>query len=377
MFFKLYITRLKCLYRNKESIFWNYMFPIILASCFFFAFNNVGKAESFDTMKIAYDNQGVQTDEFGEVLKSAQLSDKTKMFDITYCSKDEAKKLLESGDVKAYIVGSTDPELFVKENGLYQTITKSFLDSYRQMSAAVHSILQKNPDAMNQGLLDDIMNYDNFVEAAENQKNPDSLLIYFYALLAFACVMAGSWGLDEVINIQADQSVCGARLNVTPVNKMKLFLCNLLAAFTAHIISIIILFIYMSQIIKVNFGNNMPYIFLICFLGSLAGLAVGATVGVWVKKKAEIKEAILTVIVLGGGFLSGMMIADMKYLIAEKFPLLGYINPVNLVTDAMYSLYYYDTYERFYLNAAVLCIITIVLCAASYIGIRRKDYASI
>lgn len=377
MFFKLYITRLKCLYRNKESIFWNYMFPIILASCFFFAFSNVGKAESFDTMKIAYDNQSAQNDEFGEVLKSAQLTDKTKMFDITYCSEEEAKKLLENGDVKAYIVGSTDPELFVKENGLYQTITKSFLDSYRQMSSAVHTILQTNPDAVNQGLLDDVLNYNNFVKEAENQKNPDSLLIYFYALLAFACVMAGSWGLDEVINIQADQSVRGARLNVTPVNKMKLFLCNLLAAFTAHIISIIILFIYMSLIIKVNFGNNMPYIFLICFLGSLAGLAVGATVGVWVKKKPEIKEAILTAIVLGGGFLSGMMIANMKYLIAEKFPLLGYINPVNLITDAMYSLYYYDTYERFYLNAAILFIITIVLCAASYIGIRRKDYASI
>jgi ABC-2 type transport system permease protein len=104
---------------------------------------------------------------------------------------------------------------------------------------------------------------------------------------------------------------------------------------------------------------------------------MGATVGVWVKKKAEVKEAILTVVVLGGGFLSGMMLSDIKYYIADKFPLLGYINPVNLVTDAMYSLYYFDTYERFYLNAAVLCVITVVLCVLSYIGIRRKDYASI
>jgi ABC-2 type transport system permease protein len=82
-------------------------------------------------------------------------------------------------------------------------------------------------------------------------------------------------------------------------------------------------------------------------------------------------------VVLGGGFLSGMMFADMKYIVASKLPLLGYINPVNLVTDAMYSLYYYDTYERLYLNIAILCLITVLLGVASYIGIRRKDYASI
>lgn len=377
MGFQLYLTRLKCLYRNKESIFWGYMFPIILTSCFFFAFNNIGKVETFETIKIAYDNQGAAQDEFGDVLRGARLSDKTKMFDITYCAREEAKSLLEKGDINAYIVGSSNPQLFVKQNGINETIIKAFLDSYRQMEVTVTSVLQTNPDAMNQGLIEDIMQYDSFVNEAQTGKKPDSVLIYFYALLAFTCMYSSSWGLDEVVNIQADLSIRGARLNASPVNKMKLFLCNLMAAFTAHTLSMVLLFFYMSRIIKVNFGDNMAYLFLTCFLGSLAGLATGATVGVWVKKKAEVKEAIVTVVILGGGFLSGMMIADMKYIIAEKLPLLGYINPVNLITDAMYSLYYFDTYERFYLNIAILFIITAVLCIASYIGIRRKNYASI
>jgi ABC-2 type transport system permease protein len=158
---------------------------------------------------------------------------------------------------------------------------------------------------------------------------------------------------------------------------MRLFLCNVAAAFTAHIISIVLLFLYMYYILKVDFGQNLGYLFLVCFIGSLAGMAMGAAVGVWVKKKVEVKGAILTVVVLGGGFLSGMMIADMKYLVADKFPLLGYINPVNLVSDAMYSLYYFDTYDRYYLNIIILCIITVVLMIASYLGIRRKNYASI
>jgi ABC-2 type transport system permease protein len=133
----------------------------------------------------------------------------------------------------------------------------------------------------------------------------------------------------------------------------------------------------MYYVIKIDFGDNIFYLLLICLLGSLTGLSLGAAIGVWVKKKAEIKEAVLLIFVLGGGFLSGMMFVDMKFIVDEKFPLIGYINPVNLVTDAMYSLYYYDTYERFYLKAVILCIITVLLSVASYVGIRRRDYASI
>lgn len=375
--FQLYIARLKCIFRNKEVLFWNYMFPILLATCFFFAFNNLYKAEDFETIKIAYDNQGAAEDEFGAVLSGAEITEGKKMVDITYCDEQEAKKLLENGEITGYIIGSEKPELFIKENGMNETILKSVLDQYRQMQVTVHTIMAQNPNAVNEGLIDDIMNHNNFVENIRNQKNPDSLLIYFYALLAFTCIYAAGGGLDEVINIQADQSIRGARVNVSPINKMKLFLCNLAAAYTSQIISILLLFFYMYYGIKVKFGDNLTYLLLACLIGSLAGMTMGACIGVWVKKKAEVKEAMLTVIILGGGFLSGMMVADMKYLVALKAPLLSYINPVNLVSDAMYSLYYFDTYDRFYLNIAILCVMTVVFGVASYVGIRRKSYASI
>ncbi|MHB8128643.1 MAG: ABC transporter permease [Mobilitalea sp.] len=376
MSFQLYRTRLKCLFRNKEGMFWCYLFPILLATCFFFAFNNLWEIESFETISIAYDNEGIEKDQFKNVLSEAKISE-TMMFDITYCDKEEAKTLLENDEIAAYIVGSTNPVLYVKQNGLNETIIKSFLDSYRQMTVTVGTILKDNPNAMNEGLLDDVMQYDAFDEEAKNEKKPDPILIYFYALMAFTCIYAANWGLEEVINIQADLSGRGARVSVAPIHKMRLFLINLLAAFTAHMGSILLLFLYMFYIMKINFGDNLFYLFVVCLVGSFAGLAMGATVGVWIKKKAEVKEAILTIVILGGGFLSGMMIADMKYLIAENLPLLSYLNPVNLVADAMYSLYYYDTYDRFYLNIGILCIITILLSVASYLGIRRKNYASI
>ncbi|MDF2537730.1 MAG: type transporter, partial [Herbinix sp.] len=318
MSFQLYKARIKCLVRNKEVMFWSFLFPILLASCFFFTFSNFWTMESFETIAIVYDNEGTENDPLKEAMEAAKMSNGTPIFEITYTDKESAAKLLEEGEIKAYIVGSSDPVLYVKQNGINETIIKSFLDSYRQIAFSVENILKTNPEAIANGLMTDVMDYDSFVTEAVDEKKPDIILTFFYALLAYTCIFAANVGLDEVINIQADQSIRGARLNVSPIGKMKLFLCNLLASYTTYCASIILLFVYMYFIIKVDFGDNLLLTFLTCLIGSLTGLTLGTTIGVWVKKKAETKEAILTLIVLGGGFLSGLMAADMKYIIADK-----------------------------------------------------------
>lgn len=377
MFFQLYKTRLKCLFRNRESMFWCYLFPILLVTFFHFAFNNIWKIDDFKTIPIAYVSEDSSGKELKEIMISAKMKNDVKMFDITRCDEAKAKILLENGKINAYITGNDKPVIHLKENSMNVTITKNFLDNYRQMAAAVKNILKENPNAAQEGLLDDVMHYDEFVKDVRTGNKPQTLLVYYYALLAYTCMFAANWALDEVVNIQADLSARGARLNVTPTNKMKLFFCNMLAAFTAHMGSLVLMFLYLRYFNNIDFGNNLVYVFGICVLGSFCGLAVGGTIGIWVKKKAEVKEAILMVVTLGGGFLAGMMAHQIKYVIAQKFPLLGYINPVNLIADGLYSLYYYDTYHRFYLDAVLLCVITAVMFLASYVGIRRKNYASL
>ena len=377
MSFQLYIARLKCLIRNKEGMFWSFLFPIGLATCFFFAFNNFMSNESFETIKIAYISEGSEEDSLKIALEQAQMSEDTPMFSITYSDSREASEMLEDGAIEAYIEGAKEPQLYVKERGMNETIVKSFLDSYRRMASTAHIILQDNPNAINEGLMEDLMKNNSYVQENNNQKNPNVVLGYFYSLLAFTCLFAANWGLEEVINIQADQSTKGARVNVSPIRKMKLFIINMIAAFTVHCVSITLFFIYLYSALKVDFGDNLAYVFLACLIGSLAGMMLGATIGIVVRKKAATKSTILTVVVLGGGFLSGMMVSDIRYLIATKAPVIAYINPVNLVTDAFYSLYYYDNYDRFYLNITILVFMTILMGAVSYIGLRRRSYASI
>lgn len=379
--FHLYISRLKCLFRTKVNIFWNYMFPILLCTCFYFAFKNLWNSEEFKTIPIAYVNQQESTnmseDPLKEALKLPEFSKGKPVFFIKYCTKEEARKLLKKSKIEAYIVGSTEPALFIKDNGIDETIVKSFLDSYRRTAATVKNIQKVNPQVMNAAFMKDIVKFKSYTKEAGSKKKPDVILIYFYSLMAYTCLFAANWSVDEVNNIQADQSDRGARMCIAPINKMKLFLCNMLAGFTAHLGSLILLFLYMYYAIKINFGSHLFLMFCTCLLGSLAGLMLGAAVGILVKKSAEVKQSILTLIILGGSFLSGLMMLDMKYIVATKAPLLAYINPVNLVTDALYSLYYYNTYERYALNMVLLGVFTIVCGVLSFMGIRRKNYASI
>ena len=373
----LYKSRLKCLLRNKENIFWSFLFPIALATCFFFAFNNLLTAESFKTINIAYVSIGEEQEPIKEVLEQAETAGGMKMFQVAYASREEAGTLLDENKIDAYILGSLEPELYVKKSALKETIIKAFLDNYKRMAAASRFILAEHPEAMSQGLMQDLMASKDFLQEVKDNKEPDASLIYFYALLALTCLFAANFGLDDVINIQADQSTRGARVNVAPVHKMRLFLSNIMASYTVHMFSMLLLFVYMYGILGISFGDNLAYIFLTCLIGSLAGMFMGATIGVWVKLKVSVKSAILTSIVMVGSFLSGMMYADMKYIVTTRLPLLSYLNPVSLVSDSLYSLYYYDTYEHFYLNMAILCVMVILMGVLSYLGLRRKTYASI
>ncbi len=377
MSFNLYKIRLKCILRNKEGIFWSFAFPIALATCFFFAFGNLWSVEDFKTINIAYVSDGEEQEPIKEALEQTEITAGTKMFQVTYTDREEASSLLDKNKIEGYIVGSTDPKLYVKNSELNETIIKSFLDSYKRTMAATQIILSEKPEAMSQGLIQDLQQQKEFVKEVKNEKDPDVMLVYFYSLIAMTCLFAVNLGLDEVVNVQADQSGRGARVNVAPVQKMKLFLSNIMAAFTIHMLSVLLLFIYMNNILGVEFGDSLIYIFVTCVVGSLAGLFLGATVGVWVRKKVSVKSAILTSVVMGGSFLSGMMFDKMKYIVATNAPILSYINPVSLVSDSLYSLYYYDTYEHFYLNMAILCSMVLLMGILSYLGLRRKTYASI
>ena len=129
--------------------------------------------------------------------------------------------------------------------------------------------------------------------------------------------------------------------------------------------------------LKVDYGENLPLIILLALVGSLAGLSLGIAVGTLVKSNDNTKTGILIATTMLGCFLSGMMGITMKYIVDKNIPIVNKINPASMITDGLYSLYYYNTYNRYFFDVISLLIFSIIMIMISYRGLRGKKYDSI
>lgn len=384
MFLHGYIYRLKCIIRDKQTMFWTFLFPVLLATLFNMAFSNLSSAENFSKIKLGIINneEYKKSTDFVKAIEAVSSSDKsageTNLFEVTFDSKEEADKLLEDNKIEGYIYFDNGAKLIVQKSGLNQTIIKSFLDDFKQTSSTVTTIMSKDPEAFQKGLINRISNRANYIkEVSASSAAPDTTVNYFYTLIAMACLYGSFCGLKEINSIQADLSAQGARLNIIPVPKMTVFIASMAAAATVQLVNIFVLLAYLSLILKINFGTQLGYIALTCVVGTITGVTFGTCIASVIKKSEGLKIGILIGISMIMSFLSGMMYDKMKYIISTKAPIVGYLNPANLITDSFYTLYYYNTHTRFFTDIAILCAFSVVFSIITYFSVRRERYASL
>ncbi len=377
----LFKIRLLTLFRNKTVLFWSLIFPIILSTFFSLAFKNVGSGDAFQSIYVAV----VENDELDlnlvNLLEEVEFSENNKMFKVVKTSEEEAHKHLEDKNVNSIIKTSNGKISFiVNNNGLNQTIVKAFLDEYLQTTTAVLDIIvlsDNNPEE----ILNDLMNTKTYIGSVDKDKNKDTantVLIMFFSVIGMALIYGGFWGTDNIINLQANQSTKGVRLAISPINRLKMIIIYTLAAFVVHIMIIMIFLLYLILIIGINFGDKLLFVLLVSVVGSLVGITFGSFIAISLKRASEgIKVTITTLVGVIGGFFSGMMFPDMKYLIQDKAPFLNYINPVGVITDALHTLNYFGVTSRFYLNVGILGIMAIVFTILTFLFYRRDSYESI
>lgn len=384
MFGHIYYYRIKCIIRDKQMMFWTLLFPILLAILFQMSLSNITSSEIFKEIKIAVvDNSEYRENtDFQTVLSSVSQKDGTtgeeKLFNVKYTSNEDADKLLNEGKIEGYIVFDDGIKLTVKNSGLNQTVIKGFLDDYNQTTSTVANVLRENPTAAQTGLISDISNRKDYLkEVTASKSEPDTTVHYFYTLIAMACLYGSFLGLKEVMAVQANQSSQGARVNLAPTHKLKVFSVSLLAAVTIQLLEILALLLFLCFALKVDFGNQLGYIILTCIAGSFTGVTFGAFVAAVVKKGEGVKAGIIIGGSMAMSFLAGMMYAGMKLIISRNVPILGYLNPANLISDSFYSLYFYNNHTQYFINLLLLCGFTVLFSFMTYVVLRRQKYASL
>ena len=392
MFMHNFKYALKMLFRDKMLIFWTFAFPIILGTFFSMAFSNIENSEKLDVIDIAIVNDdNFQSNEtFKESFKV--LGDKKnddQLFNIKYVSVNEAEELLKDDEISGYLIFDKDkPKVVVGTSGANETILNYVTEEIIQTEDIINNVatseIQKEIAEGKQVNYE--MIYQKVSELSKNSEakikdvsssNLSYMMIEFYTLIALTCLYEGILGTTSINRNLANMSSNGKRTSVAPTSKGKMILGSVLASYIVQLVGVALLFIYTIFVLHVDYGNNLPLIVLLSMAGCLAGLSIGIAIGTLIKSGENTKIGVIIAVTMICCFLSGMMGVTMKYIIDKNIPILNQINPASMITDGFYSLYYYDTFNRYFIDVAGLLIFATVMIGLSFISLRRQKYDSI
>lgn len=391
MFWLNFKYTIKILFRNKILLFWTFIFPIILGLFFNMAFSDIENSEKFEAFDIAIVNNEdfKNNDFFVNSFNYLSENDETKIFDINYVSLDNAKKLLDEDKIVGYILFLDDDiKISVKTNGVNETIIKYVVDEIKTNYNLIDDLAKKEIEKEYQlgnydidyGMIyeeiGEIINKDVKINDV-SRNNLSYTMIEYYTLIAMAALYGGIIAMFITNYSLPNMSAVGKRKSLMPISKIKMLISSLCASYVVQLIGLLLLFLFTIFVLKVDYSDKFIYIILLALIGSLAGLTIGLMIASIFRTNENAKTGILVAFTMAGCFLSGMMGITMKYIIDKNFPILNIINPAAIITDGFYSLYYYDTMNRYWFNIISLILFSVIMVIISAWSLRRQKYDSI
>lgn len=376
MFFHNFKYSLKNVFRQKEFLFWILAFPIILGTFFYVAFNSMYEKESmFNKIPVAI-VENTENTAFKEVIKELS-SGEDAMFDSKFTDSQTALDMLKTNDIIGIINVDSELSLTVSNDGIKQTIIKSFLDQYQIRESIITDTVNNNPQNL-QSVIDAMSQEINCNESLSlSNGNMDTYIQYFYNLIAMAAFFGSISGLYIAINNQGNLSAIAARRCISPTNKLTSITASLLASFVAQVICVSIGITYILFILKVDMGDKIPMVYLSGAVGSLTGVTMGFFIGSFGRLNQNMKMAISMSVTMLSCFLSGLMLGNMKSVIEMYVPIVNRINPAALISDLFYCLNIYNDYRRYTEKFVTLLILSVVFTIGGFLLTRRKKYASL
>lgn len=361
--------------KNFDTTFWPLVFPLILATLFFFGFGKIDDAD-FQTVQTAVVKEENADAMFLEFLQEMENSEE-KLIQTEEMSKDDALCMLSEKEISGiYFVGDT-PSLTVGGNGIAESILQSLLESYENGKQTMENVMKEHPEKMPQAVAA-MGNYGEFVkEVSLGGKTINGNVQFFYALIGMTCLYGCFIGFGAALSLQANLTALAARRCVTPTHKLKLILSELTVSFLLGYLDVIVLILYLRYVLKLEFQGQMGDMLVISFVGSMIGVSLGIFVGSFGKMKEAAKVGILLAVSMTSSFLAGLMNGNMKDVVEQKAPFINRINPASLISDAFYCINVYDDTQRYYRSLITLAIMCVVLIGASFLLIRRERYDSL
>ena len=478
MFFRNIGYEIKRNFRAKEVLIWMIIFPICLGLFYKFAFGNLGKEGAAMGIKVAvventsdkmfhmfYGEKSVTEEDTEETAeedtstadggsdeqtskdgKTENGMEKARnMLSPTYCSEEEAYKLLNNGDVVGIIVidplpgqkavestdsdymsgifgndwdqmkdftqigdkvrttydtsafsaedinkqmdtmmntyiQDTDISVKIKKNGSEQSTLKSYVDMFINMKKMAKDLWTKNTDAKKSDAFDgisDVMNGASIKETPLTEGNKDPLAMYMYNLIAMVSIFGSLAAMHIAIGNQANLSSIGMRRSCAGTPKWKVVLPELVGTYITHSCCVLISLTFLKFVLQIDFGDKLPLVYLTGICAAVMGVSLGFFVGAIGKLSEGAKSGIMMAVNMSLCFMSGLMIESIRAIFSVQIPIVNALNPVAVVTDAMYYLTMDAALSRYLVKLLTMGGFTVVFIVLGILMTRRKKYASL
>ena len=349
MFFRLLKYNSILMLRSKDGLFWTVLYPILLASLYMAAFSSFFNfSQNRINVGIEKGNPQQNVIAFIPIFNTVELEEK------------EADAALRNKKIDGFI--QKDFSLRVLQDGIDQTIIKSVLDQLKQTEALGVPI---NPFDYGKSYVKNI-----------NEKN-NSALILFYSLLAMVSLYGMFGGISIPLMMQANISLLGARISITPVNRFASYVSGLIFYTVFNLASNILYLLFTVYVLKIPFITNVSTTLLLLVIANIFGAAYGTFIGSLPLGDETMKTMFCIFSSLLLAFLSGMASPDTKLSLDKHIPLLNKINPLGLLTDNLYNINVLQERTLLGLFTGIFVSITVLLLVAVFINSRKVQYDSL
>ena len=479
MFFRNILYEIKLNFRAKEVLIWMIIFPICLGLFYKLAFGNLGKQGAATGIKVAvvenaedkffhmfYDKKQAAADETDTSAEDAsedatadaatETGSQTKtgmekvgeMLDPTFCSEEEAYKMLSDGDVVGVIVIDPAPgakssettgydegffssafgqdwdkkkdftqvknmfesadlsaysaddintqmdammksyipdtvvSVKIKKNGSEQSTLKSYMDMFinmKKMASGIWSNASNGEGGKNEALdsISDVMDGASIKETPLTEGNKDPLAMYMYNLIAMVSIFGSLAAMHIAINNQANLSTRGMRISCGGSPKWKMILPELFGTYITHSVCVLLSVTFLKFVLQIDFGDKLPLVYLTGICGAVMGVSLGFFVGAIGRLSEAAKSGLMMAVNMSLCFMSGLMIDAIRVIFSVQIPIVNALNPVAVITDAMYYLNMDADLSRYFTKLLTMGGFTVVFIVLGILMTRRKKYASL
>ena len=380
---RLIAHNIRLLLRNRGLVFWTLAFPILLGVLFKAALGGLMTTQSFDPVPVAVvDSQEYRLSPYKTAFDELSRGDDALVTVTSVATTAEGSSLLVDDHVAGVVeVIGDEASLTVATGGMDQTILTLLLDEIAQRVDMVTTLMadEMAPGEDPQTVAAEIM--DRLAESGFTLKDAspssmDPLMAEFFSLVAMAALYGGMFSGTLLNYAQPQLGAVGRRIGVAPTRKSVFVASGIIASYVVEFVGLVLLVVVCRFLFGIDFGSNWGLTLVVASAGALAGLSLGVAVSALVRGGENMKIGVLIGMTMLGALLAGMMGGGLRYRVDATAPLVNKVNPVALITDGFYTLYYHPGSDGLWADLGILLVISLVLIGASMLTLRRQRYDS-